>query len=79
LLVSTASYETKSLDKLLEDDFKQFTNLNGKYVDSFEVEITNKDGKSLKYDSLTQTLTGDNSSGYLGKSLFLFSLLIILF
>lgn len=77
LMVSAASYETKSLDKLLEQDFAQFKNLNGQSIESFEVEITNKDGSTLKYDSLTQTLT-DNSSGYLGKSLLLFSLLVIL-
>ena len=77
LMVSTASFETKNLDKLLEQDFAKFYNLDDKSVDSFEVEITNKDGTTLKYDSLTQTLT-DNGSDYLGKSLLLFSLLIIL-
>jgi len=77
LMVSTASFETKNLDKLLEQDFAQFYNIDDKSVDSFEVEITNKDGTTLKYDSLTQTLT-ENGSDYLGKSLLLFSLLIIL-
>ena len=80
MLVSTASYETKNLDKILEDDFAKFQNIDGQSIESFEVEITNKDGNTLKYDSLTQTLTGDNSSNYLGKSLLLlFSIFVILF
>ena len=77
MLVSTASFETKNLDKLLEQDFAQFTDLKGQSIDSFEVEISNKDGNTLKYDSLTKTLTGN--SKYLEKSLLLFSLLVFLF
>ena len=80
VLVSSASYESKSLDKLLENDFKKFSSLDGEAVTSFDVEITNKDGNVLKYDSLTKTVvTEQNSSEKLEKSLLiLFSLLIIL-
>ena len=80
VLVSSASYESKSLDKLLENDFKKFSSLDGQAVTSFDVEITNKDGNVLKYDSLTKTVvTEQNSSEKLEKSLLiLFSLLIIL-
>ena len=80
VLVSSASYESKSLDKLLEEDFKKFSSLDGEAVTSFDVEITNKDGNVLKYDSLTKTVvTEQNSSEKLEKSLLiLFSLLIIL-
>ena len=81
LLASSASFETKSLDKLFEDDFKKYSGLSidGKTISSFETEITGKDGSSLKYDSLTQTVTS-NSSGYLGKFiLVLYGLLVILF
>jgi hypothetical protein len=80
VLVSSASYESKSLDKLLENDFAKFSSLDGEAVTSFDVEITNKDGNVLKYDSLTKTVvTEQNSSEKLEKSLLiLFSLLIIL-
>ena len=80
VLVSSASYESKSLDKLLEEDFAKFSSLDGEAVTSFDVEITNKDGNVLKYDSLTKTVvTEQNSSEKLEKSLLiLFSLLIIL-
>ena len=80
VLVSSTSYESKSLDKLLENDFKQFSSLDGEAINSFDVEITNKDGNVLKYDSLTKTVvTEQNSSEKLEKSLLiLFSLLIIL-
>lgn len=80
VLVSSASYESKSLDKLLEEDFAKFSSLDGEAINSFDVEITNKDGNVLKYDSLTKTVvTEQNSSEKLEKSLLiLFSLLIIL-
>lgn len=80
LLVSSASFQTKSLDKFLEEDFQKYNSIDGKTITSFETEITSKDGSSLKYDSMTQTLTSSNNSGYLGKSLLvLYGLLIILF
>ena len=80
VLVSSASYESKSLDKLLEEDFAKFSSLDGEAITSFDVEITNKDGNVLKYDSLTKAVvTEPNSSEKLEKSLLiLFSLLIIL-
>ena len=80
VLINSASYESKSLDKLLEGDFAKFSYLDGEAISSFVVEITNKDGKVLKYDSLTKNVIIENSSQKLEKSLLiLFSLLIILF
>ena len=81
VLVSSASFESKSLDKLLEEDFHKFSSLDGEEITSFEVEITNKDGNILKYDSLIETVCPpkQDSSEKLEKSLLiLFSLLIIL-
>ena len=78
-LVTSASYETKTLDKLLEEDFTKFTYLDGEAISSFDVEITNKNGKILKYDSLTKTVVIQNSSEKIKKSLLiLFSVLITL-
>ena len=80
LLINSASYESKSLDKLLEEDFAKFSYLDGEAISSFVVEITNKDGKILKYDSLTKNVIIENSSQKQEKSLLiLFSLLITLF
>ena len=79
VLVTSASYESKTLDKLLEEDFAKFTYLDGEAISSFDVEITNKNGKVLKYDSLTKTVVIQNSSEKIKKSLLiLFSVLITL-
>ena len=78
-MVTSASYESKTLDKLLEEDFTKFTYLDGEAISSFDVEITNKNGKILKYDSLTKTVVIQNSSEKIKKSLLiLFSVLITL-
>ena len=78
-MVTSASYESKTLDKLLEEDFAKFTYLDGEAISSFDVEITNKNGKVLKYDSLTKTVVIQNSSEKVKKSLLiLFSVLITL-
>ena len=80
MMVNKLSYETKSLDKLLEQDFQQFYDLDGEVITSFDVEVTNKDGKVLKYDSLTKSVTIPNSSKLLRISLLIIlSLLISLF
>ena len=79
LFVSSATFQTKSLDQALETDFGQFSYTtfgDGQIVQSFEVEITNKNGNVLKYDSLTKTVV--SKSNYLGNSLlFLLSLLLL--
>ena len=78
-LVNSAAYDTQSLDKLLEEDFKKIWQIDGKTIKSYDVEITDKDGKVMKYDSLTQSVKVENGSEKLRKSLLiLFSLLIIL-
>ena len=79
-LVNSAYYETKRLDELLEKDFKKIKHIDGEYVQSFDVEITDKNGAVLKYDSLTQSVTTTqiSASGKLEISLlFLFSLLLL--
>lgn len=79
LFVSSATFQTKSLDQALEQDFSQFSYTtfgDDQVVQSFEVEITNKNGNVLKYDSLTKTVV--SKSNYLGNSLlFLLSLLFL--
>ena len=65
----------------MEEDFAKFSSLDGEAINSFDVEITNKDGNVLKYDSLLETVCPpeQDSSEKLEKSLLiLFSLLIIL-
>ena len=80
VLINSASYDTKSLDKLLEQDFNNIHQIDGEPIQSFEVEITNKDGNVMKYDSLTKTVdVPKNGSEKLRKSLFVvLGLLIIL-
>lgn len=70
VLVSSAFYESKSIDKLLEEDFAKFSSLDGEEITSFDVEITNKDGNVLKYDSLLNVCPPkQDSSEKLEKSL----------
>ena len=80
MMLSSAFYETKNLDKLLEEDFKKFNSFGDESIVSFDVEMTNKDGKVLSYNSLTGGVTEPkNDAKYLYKSLLLlFSLLISL-
>ena len=81
LFVSSSSFQTKSLDQALESDFSKFSFSDfgdDKAVQSFEVEITNKNGNVLKYDSLSKTLVSKSEN--LSKPfLFLLSLLFLLF
>ena len=70
MMLSSAFYETKNLDKLLEEDFKQFNSFGDESIVSFDVEMTNKDGKVLSYNSLTGIVTDPkNDAKYLYKSL----------
>ena len=80
MMLSSAFYETKNLDKLMEDDFNKFNSFGDESIVSFDVEMTNKDGKVLSYNSLTGIVTDPkNDAKYLYKSLlFLFGLLISL-
>lgn len=82
LFTSSATFSSKNLDKRLEEDFSQFTMSSlgdsNAAITSFDVEITNKKGEVLKYDSLTKTLTGNNSKIVKISKIFLLSLLFIL-
>lgn len=80
LFTSSTTFSSKNLDKRLEEDFSQFTLYgfgdNDETITSFNVEITNKKGEVLKYDSLTKTLT--NSKIIKISKIFLLSLIFIL-
>ena len=81
LFTSTATFSSKSLDKRLEEDFSQFTMSSfgdsGESITSFDVEITNKNGQVLKYNSLSKTLTENSKIIKLSK-IILLSLIFIL-
>lgn len=80
LFTSSTTFSSKSLDKHLQEDFSKFTfssfGESDATITSFNVEITNKKGQVLKYDSLTQTLT--NSKFTKISKIFLLSLIFIL-
>ena len=81
LFTSSATFSNKNLDKRLEEDFSKFKMSgfgdNDVAITSFNVEITNKKGQVLKYDSLTKTLTGNSKIIKISK-IFLLSLIFIL-
>ena len=57
LYISKSSFDTKTLDQHLDSNFQSFTSVDGMTIKSYQVEITDKNGKSLKYDSISKTLT----------------------
>ena len=59
LYISKSSFDTKTLDQHLDSNFKSFTTVDGVSIKSYEIEITDKDGNSLKYDSISKTLTSN--------------------
>ena len=76
-LISKNSFKTKALDKHLEDSFQTYTNVDGIKIESYEIEITDKNNNVLKYDSKTQTLS---KSSFINISkILLFSIFLCLF
>jgi len=62
IYISKYSFNTKKLDPYLQYMFSSWNKIDGKDVSSFKIDISDADGRSLKYDSRTQTLTSDSSS-----------------
>ena len=85
LYISKLSLETQNLDNYMKSQFDNLATAtfgDGANVDSFEVDILDKDGKSFKYDSETGVIIQSsdvNKSENLKKStLLLFGLLFLL-
>lgn len=62
LYISKSSFDTKNLDEHLSQSFSSYTKLSGVAIESYEIEITDKNNKILKYDSKTKMLTSNSSS-----------------
>lgn len=62
LYISKISFDTKNLDEHLSQSFSSYTKLSGVAIESYEIEITDKNNKILKYDSKTKMLTSNSSS-----------------
>ena len=76
LYISKSSFDTKTLDQHLDSSFQTFTTVDGVTIKSYEVEITDKNGKSLKYDSVSKTLTS-NKGELIGMSKIIVIILMI--
>lgn len=57
LYISKNAFDTKTLDQHLESSFEQYTSINGTSIESFQIDITDKNNNKLKYDSTTKSLT----------------------
>ena len=79
LYISKTSLDTKNLDEFLKQQFENMASSSfgeDQTVESFEVEIADKDGKTFKYDSISGALideTDENKS----KNLKIFKLLLL--
>ena len=57
LYISKNAFDTKTLDQHLENSFNQYSSINGVTIESYRIDITDKNNNKLKYDSTTKTLT----------------------
>ena len=62
LYISKISFDTKNLDEHLSQSFNSYTKLSDVAIESYEIEIIDKNNKMLKYDSKTRMLTSNSSS-----------------
>ena len=79
LYISKTTLETQNLDEFLKSQFQSIASSNigdGKSVESFEVEIADKDGKTLKYDSKSGALI-DETEENKSENLKIFNLLLL--
>jgi len=67
LYISKSAFNTKELDKHLESYFQGYNNINDVPIQSYNIEISNKNGGKLSYDSQTRSLKdgipGTNGNG----------------
>ena len=64
LYISKSSFNTKNLDQHLESSFEAYDYIDGVTIESYEIEITDKNNNKLKYDSLTNTLSKGELLGF---------------
>lgn len=79
LYISKSSFDTKTLDQHLESSFDSYNSFGGMTITSYEVEITDKNGKGLKYDSKLKTLTSSNNKGELIRISSLIAIIIMIY
>jgi hypothetical protein len=79
IYISKTTLETKNLDEFLKSQFQSIASSDigdGQSVESFEVEIADKDGKTLKYDSKSGALI-DETEENKTENLKIFNLLLL--
>lgn len=79
LYIAKSTFDTKTLDQNTEQSFSSYTSINGMTITSFKIEINDKSGKSLSYDSKTGSFesTSNNKGGLIGLSKLLGLILIV--
>ena len=79
LYISKITLDTQNLDEFLKSQFQSIASSDigdGQSVESFEVEIADKDGKTLKYDSKSGALVGETEENKT-ENLKIFNLLLL--
>lgn len=82
LLITKSTFETKTLDQNSQQSFSSYSDINGVKIASYKIEINDKNGKSLTYDSKTKssttTSTSEGKGGFIEMSKLLALILIYL-
>ena len=78
LYTFNSAFDSKTLDQNSQDSFSSYLSINGTAITSYTVEINDKNGKSITYDSKTESLvsTTNNKGELLGWSK-LFALILM--
>ena len=68
LYIAKSTFDTNTLDQNSEQSFSSYSDINGVRITSYKIEIIDKNGKSLSYDSKTKSTTStstSNSGGFI--------------
>lgn len=62
LYIAKSTFDTNTLDQNSEQSFSSYSDINGVRITSYKIEIIDKNGKSLSYDSKTKSTTSTSTS-----------------
>lgn len=83
LYISKSAFNTKELDQHLQMSFNGYTNVDGIKIQSFKIEINDKSGKSLSYDSqagtLAETTADTNNKGEITRISIILTIMIMIY
>ena len=79
LFIPKSTFDTKTLDQNSQQSFSSYSDINGVTITSYKIEINDKNGKSLTYDSKTKSSTTTSTSEGKGGFIEISKLLALIF